>query len=90
MDKKLYSPHFNKDNLRISKNYRGITFTATAAKIYNTLLLDHIRTEVKKIRSRNQKSINNITDSDNALNHRTKTCKTFLSNNILYRFLKGI
>ena len=32
-----------KDDLRITKNYRGITLTATADKVYNALLLNFIK-----------------------------------------------
>ena len=43
-----------KGNLQITKNYRGITLTAIAAKVYNALLLHHIRHEVEKILGKNQ------------------------------------
>ena len=39
--------HFpKKGDLRFAKNYRGITPTAIAAKIYNTLLLNSIEAEI--------------------------------------------
>ena len=41
-------PFPKKGDLGIAKNYRGITLTAIAAKIYNTLLLNRIRPEVEK------------------------------------------
>ena len=43
-----------KSNLRVTENYRGITFTATTAKVYNDLLLNHIWCEVEKILRKNQ------------------------------------
>ena len=39
---------------RITKNYRGITFTSLSTKIYNALLLNHIEPEIKKILRKNQ------------------------------------
>ena len=43
-----------KGNLRITKNYTGISLTAIAAKVYNTLILNCIRTDIEKILSQNQ------------------------------------
>ena len=43
-----------KGNLGIIKNYKGITLTAIAAKVYNTLVLKCIQTEVEKILKKNQ------------------------------------
>ena len=45
-----------KDNLRITKIYRGITLTTIAAKVYNDLLLNPIQPETEKILWKNQKS----------------------------------
>ena len=42
-------PFPQKGDLGITKNYRGITLTPIAAKVYNTLLLKCIEPEVKKI-----------------------------------------
>ena len=39
-----------KGDLRITKNYRGITLTVIAAKVYNALLLNHALPEIEKIR----------------------------------------
>ena len=47
-------PFHKKGNLGITKNYRGITRTAIAAKIYNALLLNHIQPEIEKILSKIQ------------------------------------
>ena len=43
-----------KGDLRISKNYRGITLSSIAAKIYNFLLLNRIEPEIEKILWKNQ------------------------------------
>ena len=47
-------PFLETSDLRISKNYRGITLTAIAAKVYNTLLLNRIQPEIKKILRKNE------------------------------------
>ena len=41
-------------DLRIAKNYQGITFTSIAAKIYNALLLNCIEPKIEKIFRKNQ------------------------------------
>ena len=38
-----------KGNIDIIKNYKGVTLTVIAAKVYNTMILNHIHPEVKKI-----------------------------------------
>ena len=43
-----------KGNLTIKDNYRGISLTQSAAKIYNRLLLNRIRPEVDKVLRSNQ------------------------------------
>ena len=43
-----------KVNLGITKNYRGITLTSIAAKVYNTLLVNYIKFEIEKILRKNQ------------------------------------
>ena len=44
------TPTFHKKgNLGIDKNYRNITFTSIAAKIYNVLLINCIEPEIEKI-----------------------------------------
>ena len=43
-----------KGDLRIAKNYRGITLTFIAAKIYNTLLHNHKESKIEKILRTNQ------------------------------------
>ncbi|XP_063587867.1 uncharacterized protein LOC134765253 [Penaeus indicus] len=42
-------PFPKKSDLSLATNYRGITFTATAAKIYNAMLRDRIQPEIEKI-----------------------------------------
>ena len=43
MDKRLYPFLAKKEDLEITKNYRSITLTAIAAKVYNILFLNHIQ-----------------------------------------------
>ena len=47
-------PFSKKGDLGIAKNYRGIRPTLIAAKIYNALLLNHIKPEIEKILGKNQ------------------------------------
>ena len=47
-------PFPKKGDLGIASNYRGITLTAIAAKIYNLLLLNRIQPEIEKILRPNQ------------------------------------
>ena len=47
-------PFSKKDDLGQTSNYRGITLTSIAAKIYNALLLNRIQLEMEKILRRNQ------------------------------------
>ena len=49
-------PFHKKGNFGITKNYRSITLTATAAKVYNNLLHSHIHAKIKKIVEKNQNS----------------------------------
>ena len=43
-----------KGELRITKNYKDITLIAKAAKVYNTLFLNRIQPEIKKILTKKQ------------------------------------
>ena len=43
-----------KGNLVITKNYRGITLTAIAAKIYNLMLLNRTRPKLDRVLRKNQ------------------------------------
>ena len=45
---------FPKSDLGIAKNYRGITLTSIAAKIYNAQLRNRIETKTEKILGKNQ------------------------------------
>ena len=47
-------PFPKKGDLGLTKNYRGITLTAIASKIYNTLLLNRLRPEIEKLLRKNQ------------------------------------
>ena len=47
-------PFPKKGDLSLTNNYRGITLTSIAAKIYNTLLLNRIQPEIEKVLRRNQ------------------------------------
>ena len=64
-------PFPKKGDLRIAKNYHGISLTSIAAKIYNTLLLNHAEPEIKKILRKNQNGFhrNWSTTSQNLIIH---------------------
>ena len=47
-------PFPKKGDLGLTSNYRGITLTAIAAKIYNAMLLNRIQPEIEKVLRRNQ------------------------------------
>ena len=47
-------PILKKGNLVITKNYRGITLTAIAAKIYNLMLLNRTRPKLDRVLRKNQ------------------------------------
>ena len=53
-DGRLHSPLPKIGNLGIFKNYTSIILTAIVAKVYNTLLLNQIWIEAKKILRKNQ------------------------------------
>ena len=73
---KLYLLYPEKSDLGITKNSRDMTFTTTAAKVYNSLLLSCIRPEVEKILRKNQS------------NHQRSTCKkSQVSKTIVCKFL---
>ena len=48
------APLPKKGDLEIAKNYRGITLTSIAAKIYNGRLINCIEPEIEKILRKNQ------------------------------------
>ena len=47
-------PFPKKGDLGLAVNYRGITLTSTAAKIYNAMLLNRLQPEVDKVLRKNQ------------------------------------
>ena len=47
-------PFFKKGDLGLAQNYRGITLTSIAAKIYNALLWNHIEPKIDNILRKNQ------------------------------------
>ena len=59
-----------KDNLGITKIYKGITPTAIAAKIYNTLLLNRILSKIEKIFWKNQRTSQMVRQSKHRRNTR--------------------
>ena len=81
-----------KGDLRITKNYRSITFLALTAKVYNALLLNHIKPKTKKI-LRIFKTILGEIDQQLYrfwLSIEVMCAKKSLGNIIVCRFLQGI
>ena len=88
-------PFPKKGDFGITKNYRGITLTTTAAWVYNALLFNHIWLEIEKILRKKsdwllKKLLHNFTDSDNPSNHQRCMSKESQGNTTVYRFLQGI
>ena len=54
MDEGCILPFPKKDDLGLAKNYRGITLTSIAAKLYNTILCNHIEPKIDNILRKNQ------------------------------------
>ena len=50
-------PFLKKGDLRIAKNYQGITLTSIVAKIYNVLLCNQIKPKIEKILRMNQNGL---------------------------------
>ena len=50
-------PFHKKGDLGLAKNYRGITLTSIAAKIYNALIRNRIEPKIDNIRRKNQNEI---------------------------------
>ena len=48
MDESLFLYFLRIGDIGITKNFRGISLTAIAAKVYDTLFQNRIRTEVEK------------------------------------------
>ena len=84
-----------KGDFGITKNYRSITFTSTAAKIYNGLLRNSIEPKIEKILRKNQNGFrrNRSTTSQILITHRILEgvrVKKTRSNTIIRRLLLGI
>ena len=47
-------PFPKKGDLGLVKNYRGVTFTSTAVKIYNALLRNRVEPKIENILKKNQ------------------------------------
>ena len=56
-------PFPKKDDLGLAKNYRGITLTPIAAKIYNALLRNRIKPKIENILSKNQNGFRRYTST---------------------------
>ena len=54
MDKDMHPSFPKKGDLRLAKNYLGITLTSIAAKIYNALLRNCIEPKIENIFRKNQ------------------------------------
>ena len=54
MDKRQHRLIPQKGDFGITENYRSITFTAAAGKVYNALLLNQILPEIDRILRKNQ------------------------------------
>ena len=54
MDEGMHPPFSKKGDLGLAKNYRGITLTSIAAKIYNALLRNRIEPKIVNILRKNQ------------------------------------
>ena len=76
MDKRIHPPP-KKDDLRLAKNYRGITLTSIAVKIYNALLVSRIEPKIKNILRKNQ----------NGFRRNRSTTSQILT---IRRFLEGV
>ena len=54
MDEGMHPPFPKKGDFGLAKNYRGITLTPIAAKIYNALLRNRIEPKIDNILRKNQ------------------------------------
>ena len=54
----VYNQNNKKGDLGLAKNYRGITLTSIAAKIYNALLRNRIEPKIDNILRKNQNGLN--------------------------------
>ena len=89
MDVRLY-PSINQESR--PKNYRGVTFTAIAAKVYNALLLNRIQSKIEETLRKNQNSFlrNRSTTSKILTIRRRRARKKSRGNTAVHRFFQGI
>ena len=57
MDKGIHPPFPEKSDLGMAENYRGITLTSIAGKIYNALLRNRIEPKIENILRKNQNDL---------------------------------
>ena len=57
MDERLHPSFSKKDDLGITKNYRGIILSSIATKLYNALLFNRIKAEIEEILWKNPNDI---------------------------------
>ena len=85
-------PFSRKGDLGITKNYRGTILTDIAGKVYNVLLLNHIKSEIEKTQEKSEqfleKAVHSFRDSDSPSNHQ-RMCEKSQGNSIIHRFLLG-
>ena len=60
MERRMYTAFPKKRNLSLTKNYREITLTSIAAKIFNQMILNRIRPEIDPILRMNQNGFRKI------------------------------
>ena len=75
-------PFPKKGDLRIAKNYWGITLTSIAAKIYNALLLNHIKPEIEKVLRKNQNGFWRNRSMTSQISTLLKYWKVFMQKNL--------
>ena len=85
-------PCSKKSDLRITKIYRGLTFSA---KVYNSLLFNCIQTDIEensleKSEWISRKLLYSLTDSDNMSNHQNSMSKESWGNTTVHRILQDI
>ena len=87
-------PFPKKGNFGLAKNYWGITFTSTAAKIYNALLRYCIEPKIEKILRKNQNDFwrnKSMMSQISTIRHSWKCmCKKPRGNNIICRLCQNL
>ena len=86
MEKGCILPFPKKSDLGIAKNYRGVSLTSIAAKIYNALPLNRIKAEIEKILKKNQNGFrrNRFTTSQILTIHQNFEVRTKTSRRLYY------